>query len=84
MITVNAIAPGLTSTQRTLRLVNNDEVMARRLEAIPMGRVGQVEDIANVSLFLSSDCSAFMTGQELVVDGDEAGYWAELARWARS
>lgn len=83
-ITVNAIAPGLISTPRTAFLVNNEAVMEARLKAVPMRRVGEVEDIANVALFLASDQSSFMTGQELVVDGGEADYWAEMARWARA
>jgi NAD(P)-dependent dehydrogenase (short-subunit alcohol dehydrogenase family) len=83
-IRVNAIAPGLIATPRTARLVENPAVMGPRLEAIPMRRAGTPEDIAHVAVFLASDRSGFMTGQELVVDGGEADYWAEMARWAKS
>jgi glucose 1-dehydrogenase len=83
-IRVNAIAPGLIATPRTARLVENPELMRPRLEGIPMRRAGTVEDIAHVALFLASDCSGYMTGQELVVDGGESDYWPEMARWGRA
>jgi len=42
---------------------------ARRLVHIPMGRLGQSEELAKAALFLASDESSFMTGAQLVVDG---------------
>jgi NAD(P)-dependent dehydrogenase (short-subunit alcohol dehydrogenase family) len=41
----------------------------RRLVHIPMGRLGQAEELARAALFLASDESSFMTGAQLVVDG---------------
>ncbi len=83
-IRVNAIAPGLIATPRTERFVTNPVAMGPRLAGIPMGRVGTPEDIANFVVFLASDRSSFMTGQELVVDGGETDYWAEMARFGRT
>jgi NAD(P)-dependent dehydrogenase (short-subunit alcohol dehydrogenase family) len=41
----------------------------RRLVHIPMGRLGQAEELAKAALFLASDESSFMTGAQLVIDG---------------
>lgn len=83
-IRVNAIAPGLIATPRTERLVSNPSAMGPRLAGIPMGRVGTPDDIANFAVFLASDRSSFMTGQQLVVDGGESDYWVEMARFGRT
>jgi NAD(P)-dependent dehydrogenase (short-subunit alcohol dehydrogenase family) len=45
------------------------EMLGRVQAAIPMGHMGQPEDIANGCLFLASDESRYMTGSELVIDG---------------
>ena len=45
---------------------------AQMVKAIPLGRVGEPEDIANVALFLASDLSAYVTGQVICVDGGMA------------
>ena len=66
-ITVNAVAPGFIETDMTAGMTDKarDSVTA----AIPMGRVGQPEDIAGTGAFLISDASAYITGQVLGVDG---------------
>lgn len=66
-ITVNAVAPGYIDTDMTTKLPA--EVKEGLLGQIPLGRLGQPEDIAKVVLFLASDASAYMTGQTLHVDG---------------
>ncbi len=43
--------------------------MARALEAYPLGRIGEPEDIAGAAVFLASRAGAFVTGQTLVIDG---------------
>ena len=65
-ITINSVAPGATSTERT----KDDEQYEETWAGItPMGRSAQPEDIANAVLFLVSDRAAHITGQTLVVDG---------------
>lgn len=66
-VRVNAIAPGLVRTQLARALWENHE--QRISERLPLGRIGEPEDIAKVALFLAGDDSAWMTGQTLVVDG---------------
>jgi len=66
-IRVNAVAPGFIQTKMTDGLP--EEVKHKMLEAIPMAKFGQPDDVANVVLFLASDASAYMTGQVLSVNG---------------
>jgi 3-oxoacyl-[acyl-carrier protein] reductase len=66
-ITVNALAPGFIETDMTSGLT--EEVRAAILKQIPLGSLGQPEDIANAALFLASPASQYMTGQVLTVDG---------------
>ena len=65
-ITVNAIAPGATVTERTIEDHNYEKTWSH---ITPMGRPANVEDIANAALFLVSPLSRHITGQSLVVDG---------------
>ena len=67
-IRANAIAPGLTDTAQP-RYGMSEEELAARAAAMPLGRMGQPDDIANVAVFLASDKSAFMTGQTLHSNG---------------
>ena len=70
-IRVNSIHPGMIETPMTAqsRAFTDAEVRVRAERAIPLGRMGQSIDIANMALFLASDESAYCTGQEFVVDG---------------
>ena len=64
----NAIAPGFVETDMTSYLKEGEQ--ADKYKAgIPLGRFGTAEDIANVTLFLASDLSSYVTGQVLSVDG---------------
>ena len=67
-IRVNAIAPGLTDTAQP-RYGHSEEDLRERAARIPVGRMGQPEDIAAVAVFLASDRSAFMLGQTLHANG---------------
>ena len=67
-VRINGIAPGLIDTEMP-RIAASEEVMAQLVEATPMKRIGQPEDIASVVYFLLSDESRFMTGQTLVASG---------------
>lgn len=66
-IRCNAIAPGFIETDMTHQL--SDEVRAKWAETIPLRRGGTPEDVANVTLFLASDLSAYVSGQVIHVCG---------------
>lgn len=68
-IRVNGVAPGLVATKMTAVTTENPERLAERLKGIPAGRLGEVEEIAGVVLFLASPLAAYIYGQTLVVDG---------------
>jgi len=66
-ITVNAVAPGFIKTPMTESLPEN--VIQEYLKAIPLGREGTPDDIANLCLFLASDEASYITGQVIRIDG---------------
>jgi 2-dehydro-3-deoxy-D-gluconate 5-dehydrogenase len=77
-IWVNAIAPGgiltpgVQKLQETMVLptdVDMKKVLESFMSHIPMGRLGEADDIGKVALFLASDMSSYMTGTQIVVDG---------------
>lgn len=70
-IRVNGVAPGYIRTAQLLSKENSlgPEGAEKAGEFIPMGRIGEPEDIADVVLFLASDSARYMTGQVVVVDG---------------
>ncbi len=70
-IRVNGIAPGYIRTAQALSEEHSlgPEGLEQAAEFIPMGRVGEPEDIADVILFLASNAARYLTGQVIVVDG---------------
>ena len=66
-IRVNAVAPGITATDMVASLP--EEIIKPLIATIPLGRVGQPEDIANAFLFLASDMASYITGEVISVDG---------------
>jgi NAD(P)-dependent dehydrogenase (short-subunit alcohol dehydrogenase family) len=68
-INVNAVAPGTTATEMTRNSLSTEEGLAWQLARIPMGRVGQPDDIAAVVVFLCSPEASYITGHTLVADG---------------
>jgi NAD(P)-dependent dehydrogenase (short-subunit alcohol dehydrogenase family) len=66
----NVVSPGPINTPLVSR--QSPEVIARIVSTIPMGRMGEPEEVAKVALFLASDDSSFVTGIELFVDGGRA------------
>jgi NAD(P)-dependent dehydrogenase (short-subunit alcohol dehydrogenase family) len=68
-VRVNAIAPGVFRTPLNTKALDIPERMASIIGRTPMGRVGQVDELVGVALFLASDASAFVTGTAIPVDG---------------
>jgi NAD(P)-dependent dehydrogenase (short-subunit alcohol dehydrogenase family) len=66
-IRVNALAPGTIDTDMVRN--NPQEMQDLMIGASLMGRIGTPSEVAVAALFLASDASSFMTGQELVIDG---------------
>lgn len=66
-ITVNAVAPGFINTNMTEIL--NSKVKENILNSIPLKRIGEPEDVANLIAFLSSQDASYITGQVINVDG---------------
>ena len=68
-VTVNCLAPGWFKTEQNSNLFENSEWVSYIEERIPLGRVGRPNDLDGTCIFLSSDASAYVTGQTLLVDG---------------
>ena len=66
-VRANAVAPGFIETAMTAQLP--EDIRKDWMKKIPLRRGGQVEDIANVCLFLASDMSSYVTGQVIQIDG---------------
>ena len=90
-VRVNCVSPGLIRTPMSEALFANPDVLEPVRRATPLRRAGTSEEIADVILFLASDLSRYMTGQNLVVDGGmtlpQAGIddvlWSILERMAK-
>jgi NAD(P)-dependent dehydrogenase (short-subunit alcohol dehydrogenase family) len=72
-IRVNAVSPGTIDTPGLSELLGSSETGQQRLKmistAVPLGRLGKPEEIANAVVFLASDEASYITGAELFVDG---------------
>lgn len=68
-IRVNTIAPGAIDTPMAASVRQDTKVLEATLAGIPLGRMGNPEEISNAVLFLASDESSYMTGSVMVVDG---------------
>jgi NAD(P)-dependent dehydrogenase (short-subunit alcohol dehydrogenase family) len=67
-ITVNIICPGITDTAQPRGHQSEEEIYSQA-QKIPLGRIGQPEDLVGTAVFLASDGAAFITGQTLIVNG---------------
>src|SRR5262249_47534351 len=69
-VTVNAIAPGGFMTDANRRWVREQPAMMQDfVNMVPMGRLGEPDEIGPLALYLASDASSYMTGSVLVIDG---------------
>jgi NAD(P)-dependent dehydrogenase (short-subunit alcohol dehydrogenase family) len=66
---VNAVAPGLIDAGMSDAVNADPDIRDRRSAAVPLGRLGAAQDVADVVLFLASDRAAYVTGQTITVDG---------------
>ena len=85
-INVNAICPGMVDTERIVRMAESEmpegssaeeygkEMLSKRAPEIPLGRVGEADDVAKIAAFLASAESDYMTGQTINVSG---GTWMD-------
>jgi NAD(P)-dependent dehydrogenase (short-subunit alcohol dehydrogenase family) len=70
-INVNAIAPGMVESDLTRTRLEDQSFRKYFLERVPLGRIGQPEDLVGVVIFLSSEASNWITGQTIVIDGGQ-------------
>ncbi len=68
-IRVNSVHPGLMPAMRTSKLTADPAVRDKMLSAVPMRRIGDIDEVAQANLFLASERSSYITGVELPVDG---------------
>jgi len=70
-IRVNGVAPGVIQTKFSDALTSSPELLEKILELIPLGRIGQPEEIAGMVSFLSSDDASYITGENFVIAGGQ-------------
>jgi cyclopentanol dehydrogenase len=68
-IRCNSVHPGPIDTEMVHSAMSDPEVLRRRLQRVPLGRLGTVEEVVSLVLFLASDDASYVTGSEMVVDG---------------
>lgn len=68
-VRVNAISPGIIRTDFAKALWENPQILDPTIDKTPLRRIGEVDDVAGVAIMLASRAGAFITGQNIVVDG---------------
>jgi glucose 1-dehydrogenase len=76
-ITINNIAPGAIETPINTALLNDPSKLSSLLKQIPVGRLGQPEDVAGLAAFLASDDAAYVTGATFFIDGGLSVHYEE-------
>ena len=67
--TIEAIGPGVTKTPMTMAAFENKELYDRQVSLVPMGRLGETDNIIGAVIYLASDASNYVTGQTLYIEG---------------
>ncbi|MES2631886.1 MAG: SDR family oxidoreductase [Pseudomonadota bacterium] len=70
-IRINCIAPGLIRTDFSRAIWENPKLLAEREALLPLGRIGEPDDIGGIAVLLASKAGAFITGQVITADGGE-------------
>jgi len=68
-VTVNCISPGILKTPLTEKKLSDKEIYQQIIDHVPMKRLGTPEDLDGLVMYLCSDLSSFLTGQEIFIDG---------------
>ncbi len=68
-VRVNCLAPSIIRTDMARALWENPETYKMAIATYPLGRIGEVEDVAGAAIFLASPAGKFVTGQTIVIDG---------------
>ena len=68
-IRCNSVHPGPVDTEMLHSAMRDPEILRRRLERVPLGRMGTVDEVVKAVLYLASDDASYVTGAELVIDG---------------
>jgi peroxisomal 2,4-dienoyl-CoA reductase len=76
-IRVNGIAPGPIDDTEGMSRLAPGEVKQKMIAAIPLGRFGRIDEIANIAVFLCSDAASLIHGETIVADG---GAWFGMGR----
>ena len=71
-ITVNAIAPGVFPSRMTTFVLKDEKMAEQQRNAVPLGRMGEQEDMEGLAVFLSSQAGAYITGNVIALDGGTA------------
>lgn len=65
----NVVAPAMIRTQMTEVIYSDPDVVAKRCQMVPLRRIGNIDDVADAVLFLASERSRYISGQEILIDG---------------
>jgi NAD(P)-dependent dehydrogenase (short-subunit alcohol dehydrogenase family) len=72
-VRVNAIGPGTIKTEMLQQVITDDAKRRAILSRTPMGRFGDIDEVASIALFLASDDASYITGQCIYADGGRLG-----------